>query len=318
MPVNVRFDLLCPRATYLNMSRQLRQPQISLRVYLVRRSHNLNISEETKINLYRRITGVVSTYHELTQCLKKHVDQLLHWRGGDDAFIQDTQAAYEHYNSDESDDDYTFVKCSPMLMTERGRSEIETTTTRGADRADERQSAEDCGEELNISKTTPIRHHHRRKAVKKAGIPCPVGDSTEAENEDANSSGPTRSGYPPPHHRAIASSPSKVNLSRRFGVDEEIVNILYRGRLKILQTTNYLRILNIEILAHTPYSPDLAQYKFYLVPKIKQNFEKLFADAEEAVATYEETVEGPLNSSRQSVSLNGSIEIVDVFISTDT
>ncbi|GBP04198.1 hypothetical protein EVAR_74040_1 [Eumeta japonica] len=31
------------------------------------------------------------------------------------------QAAYEHYNSDESDDDYTFVKCSPMLMTERGR-----------------------------------------------------------------------------------------------------------------------------------------------------------------------------------------------------
>ncbi|GBP19286.1 Uncharacterized protein K02A2.6 [Eumeta japonica] len=31
------------------------------------------------------------------------------------------QAAYEHYNGDESDDDYTFVKCSPMLMTERGR-----------------------------------------------------------------------------------------------------------------------------------------------------------------------------------------------------
>ncbi|GBP03502.1 Uncharacterized protein K02A2.6 [Eumeta japonica] len=83
------------------------------------------------------------------------------------------QAAYEHYNSDESDDDYTFVKMQSNADDRARQTEIETTTTRGADRADERQSAEDCGEELNISKTTPIRHHHRRK-VKKAGIPCPV------------------------------------------------------------------------------------------------------------------------------------------------
>ncbi|GBP15250.1 hypothetical protein EVAR_92249_1 [Eumeta japonica] len=95
------------------------------------------------------------------------------------------------------------------------QTEIETTTTRGADRADERQSAEDCGEELNISKTTPIRHHHRRK--KKAGIPCPVVVSTEAENEDANSSGSDPEWTPPPHYRArLPSSPSKVNLSRRL------------------------------------------------------------------------------------------------------
>ncbi|GBP87695.1 hypothetical protein EVAR_61920_1 [Eumeta japonica] len=53
--------------------------------------------------------------------------------------------------------------------------------------------------------------------------------------------------------------------------------------------------IRLEILAHTPYSPDLAQYNFYLVPKIKQKLrKKLFADAEEAVATYEETVEATL------------------------
>ncbi|GBP87696.1 hypothetical protein EVAR_61921_1 [Eumeta japonica] len=102
------------------------------------------------------------------------------------------QAAYEHYNSDESDDDYTFVKCSPMLMTERGRR-----------------------------KSKPRQHEARIVRTKGSGEEggdtmsrgC---DSTEAENEDANSSAPTRSG----HRRRTTARDClfaiKVNLSRRL------------------------------------------------------------------------------------------------------
>ncbi|GBP35335.1 hypothetical protein EVAR_20708_1 [Eumeta japonica] len=135
--------------------------------------------------------------HELTQCLKKYLDQLLHWRGGDDVFIQDTpQATYEYYNSDESDDDYTF----------------------GADRADERQSAEEYGEELIISKNDSNTTSSSPEGGEEGGDTMTRGyDSTEAENEDANSSGSDPKWTPPPHYRARSpSSPSKVNISRRF------------------------------------------------------------------------------------------------------
>ncbi|GBP79564.1 Elongation of very long chain fatty acids protein 4 [Eumeta japonica] len=56
------------------------------------------------------------------------------------------QAAYEHYSSDEPHDDYTFVKMQSNADDRARQAEIGTTTTRGADRADERQSAEDCDE----------------------------------------------------------------------------------------------------------------------------------------------------------------------------
>ncbi|GBP64246.1 hypothetical protein EVAR_21564_1 [Eumeta japonica] len=98
------------------------------------------------------------------------------------------------------------------------QTEIETTTTRGADLADERQSAEDCGEELNISKndsnttsSSPQGGEEGRDTMSRG---C---DSTEAGNEDANSSGSDPEWTPPPHYRArLPSSPSKVNLSRRL------------------------------------------------------------------------------------------------------
>ncbi|GBP96722.1 hypothetical protein EVAR_5400_1 [Eumeta japonica] len=155
--------------------------------------------------------------HELTQRLKKHVDQLSHWRGVDDAFIQDTfQAAYKHYNSNESDDDYTFVKIQSNADDRVRQTEIETTTTRSADRADERQSTEDYGEELNISKNDSNTTSSSPEGGEEGGDTMTRGyGSTEAENEDANSSGSDPEWTPPPHHRArLPSSPSKVNLSR--------------------------------------------------------------------------------------------------------
>ncbi|GBP90843.1 Ubiquitin carboxyl-terminal hydrolase 31 [Eumeta japonica] len=92
------------------------------------------------------------------------------------------------------------------------QTEIETTTTRGADRADERQSAEDCGEELNISKNDSNTTSSSPQGGEEGGDTMSRGcDSTEAENEDANSSGPDPEWTPPPHHRArLPSSPSKV------------------------------------------------------------------------------------------------------------
>ncbi|GBP32218.1 Uncharacterized protein K02A2.6 [Eumeta japonica] len=68
------------------------------------------------------ITGVVSTYsrtNSVSKETRRSVITLARWRRR--LHSGHPQAAYEHYNSDESDDDYTFVKCSPMLMTERGR-----------------------------------------------------------------------------------------------------------------------------------------------------------------------------------------------------
>ncbi|GBP08326.1 Histone-lysine N-methyltransferase SETMAR [Eumeta japonica] len=83
------------------------------------------------------------------------------------------------------------------------------------------------------------------------------------------------------------------------------------------QITNHFATLDIEILAHPPYSPDLASRNLYLFPKIKGKVQgKWFADAAEAVAAYEKVVgpKRPLGASGQSVSLSGSIECSDVFV----
>ncbi|GBP94926.1 ATP-binding cassette sub-family G member 1 [Eumeta japonica] len=60
------------------------------------------------------------------------------------------------------------------------------------------------------------------------------------------------------------------------------------------QTTNNLRTLNIEILAHPPYSADLTPYEFYLFLKIK--FKDSSSDNEKAVAPYEKTVQNASGS----------------------
>ncbi|GBP17736.1 Histone-lysine N-methyltransferase SETMAR [Eumeta japonica] len=61
------------------------------------------------------------------------------------------------------------------------------------------------------------------------------------------------------------------------------------------QRINCLGTLGIEILAHPPYSPDIAPYDFYLFPKIKETLQgKWFTDAEEAVAAYDKGVEATL------------------------
>ncbi|GBP10035.1 hypothetical protein EVAR_77480_1 [Eumeta japonica] len=67
------------------------------------------------------------------------------------------------------------------------QTEIETTTTRGADRADERQSAEDCGEELNISINDSNTTSSSPQGGEGGDTMSRGCDSTEAENEDANS-----------------------------------------------------------------------------------------------------------------------------------
>ncbi|GBP12414.1 hypothetical protein EVAR_75830_1 [Eumeta japonica] len=52
-----------------------------------------------------------------------------------------------------------------------------------------------------------------------------------------------------------------------------------------------MKTLGIEILAHPPYSPDLAPCDFYSLPKIKEKLRgKWFTDAEEVVASYEKVV----------------------------
>ncbi|GBP71902.1 hypothetical protein EVAR_56059_1 [Eumeta japonica] len=59
-----------------------------------------------------------------------------------------------------------------------------------------------------------------------------------------------------------------------------------------LQTTNYVGTLGIKILTRSPYSPDLAQYDFYLLSKIKEKLRgKRFMQVEEAAPAYEEAVE---------------------------
>ncbi|GBP83144.1 hypothetical protein EVAR_66902_1 [Eumeta japonica] len=50
-------------------------------------------------------------------------------------------------------------------------------------------------------------------------------------------------------------------------------------------------MLSIEILVHSPYSPDLASWYFYLSRKIKELQGKWLTDADEAVAAYEKAVE---------------------------
>ncbi|GBP36329.1 Histone-lysine N-methyltransferase SETMAR [Eumeta japonica] len=53
--------------------------------------------------------------------------------------------------------------------------------------------------------------------------------------------------------------------------------------------------VGIEILAHPPYSPDLAPCDFYLFSNIKEKLRgKWFMDAEKTVALYEKTVETTL------------------------
>ncbi|GBP00416.1 Uncharacterized protein K02A2.6 [Eumeta japonica] len=145
------------------------------------------------------------------------------------------QAAYEHYNSDESDDDYTFVKMQSNADDRARQTEIETATTRGADRADERQSAEDYGEELNISKNDSNTTSSLPEGGEEGGDTVSRGyDSVEDANEDAYSAGSDPEWTPPPHHRArLPSSPSKierspsikvqVNLPCWAGADRELI-----------------------------------------------------------------------------------------------
>ncbi|GBP30409.1 hypothetical protein EVAR_18208_1 [Eumeta japonica] len=93
------------------------------------------------------------------------------------------QAVYEHYNSDESDDDYTFVKMQSKADDRARQTEIETTIIQGADRADEMQSAKGYSEELNTSKNDS----NTTSSSPEGGDTMARGyDSTEAENEDAN------------------------------------------------------------------------------------------------------------------------------------
>lgn len=58
------------------------------------------------------------------------------------------------------------------------------------------------------------------------------------------------------------------------------------------QTIDYLATADVELLGHSPYSPDLAPCDFYLFPKIKEKLRgKHFMDAEEAVAAFQNAVE---------------------------
>ncbi|GBP76399.1 Uncharacterized protein K02A2.6 [Eumeta japonica] len=116
--VRTRLDLLCPRKdvpkhvapapSAANLAQSVSRSQISQSKYFGgKRKINFTVGDKVIVkrhyqngNKYKWLRGtlvkdlgsrvwLVRT-HELTQCLKKHVDQLLHWRGGDDAFIQDT------------------------------------------------------------------------------------------------------------------------------------------------------------------------------------------------------------------------------------
>ncbi|GBP16765.1 Mariner Mos1 transposase [Eumeta japonica] len=71
--------------------------------------------------------------------------------------------------------------------------------------------------------------------------------------------------------------------------------LFYHGNASLdtaRQTITYLETLGLEILAHPPYSPDLALYDFQLLPKIDEKFrEKWFTDAKEVVTVHERVVE---------------------------
>ncbi|GBP80663.1 hypothetical protein EVAR_54121_1 [Eumeta japonica] len=60
----------------------------------------------------------------------------------------------------------------------------------------------------------------------------------------------------------------------------------------VIQATNYLGMLDTEILAHLPHSRNLASCDFLLFPKIKGKHQgKWFLDVNETVAAYEKAVE---------------------------
>ncbi|GBP22629.1 hypothetical protein EVAR_13909_1 [Eumeta japonica] len=204
--VRTRLDLLCPRKdvpkhvapapSAANLAQNVSRSQTSQSKYFGgKKKINFTVGDKVIVKWhYQNVRA-----HKLTQYLKKNVDQLLHWRGGDDTFIQDTlQAAYEHYNSDELVNDYTFVKMQSNADDRARQTEIEITTTRGADRADERQSAEDYGEELNISKNDSNTTSSSPEGGEVGGDTMTRGyGSTEAENEMRTRTprAPTRSGH---------------------------------------------------------------------------------------------------------------------------
>ncbi|GBP58917.1 Uncharacterized protein K02A2.6 [Eumeta japonica] len=190
--VRTRLDLLCPRKdvpkhvtpapSAANLAQSVSRSQISQSKYFGETKINFTVGDKVIVKRH---------YQNVSKETRRSVITLARWRRR--LHSGHPQAAYEHYNRDESDDDYTFVKCSPMLMTERGRR-----------------------------KSKPRQHEARIVRTKGSGEEgrdtmsrgC---DSTEAGNEDANSSGSDPEWTPPPHYRArLPSSPSKVNLSRRL------------------------------------------------------------------------------------------------------
>lgn len=57
------------------------------------------------------------------------------------------------------------------------------------------------------------------------------------------------------------------------------------------RTTEYLNAQNIEIMGHSPYSPDLAPNDFFLIPRVKNKLRGLrFTSAEEAVDAFKNEI----------------------------
>ncbi|GBP64254.1 Transposon Tf2-11 polyprotein [Eumeta japonica] len=119
--VRTRLDLLCPRKdvpkhvapapSAANLAQSVSRSQISQSKYFGgKRKINFTVGDKVIVKRH---------YQNVSKETRRSVITLARWRRR--LHSGHPQAAYEHYNSDESDDDYTFVKCSPMLMTERGR-----------------------------------------------------------------------------------------------------------------------------------------------------------------------------------------------------
>ncbi|GBP82348.1 hypothetical protein EVAR_90983_1 [Eumeta japonica] len=184
---NVRHDSTCIHVRrYLNMSRELRQLQISfadLTIYF---------GGKRKINFTVGKKIIVKRHY---QNGNKYVAK----RDSCEEFRNTNVGAYEHYNSDESDNNYTFVKMQSKADDRARQTRIKTITTQGADCADEMQSAEGYSEEMNTLKNDSTMTSSSLEGGGEGGDITAHGDESGVENKDANSSDSDPEWTPPPH-----------------------------------------------------------------------------------------------------------------------